>query len=152
MRRIRMALLAAFGAATIATSASGETTLLNVSYDPTRELYRQFNEAFAEHWQEETGETVTIRMSHGGSGSQARSVIDGLEADVVTLALEADINAIAEATGKIERLLSGGMSFAPSIETWADALKACNGDYETARKQHPDLFREERERAKANRK
>ncbi len=101
MRRFRMALLAAFGAATIATSASGETTLLNVSYDPTRELYRQFNEAFAEHWQEKTGKTVTIRMSHGGSGSQARSVIDGLEADVVTLALEADINAIAEATGKI---------------------------------------------------
>ncbi|SMF83937.1 sulfate transport system substrate-binding protein [Tistlia consotensis] len=78
-----------------------ETTLLNVSYDPTRELYKEFNQAFAEHWKAETGESVTIRMSHGGSGKQARSVIDGLPADVVTLALEADINAIAEKTGKI---------------------------------------------------
>ena len=81
--------------------ALADTTLLNVSYDPTRELYREFNEAFAAHWKAETGETVTIRQSHGGSGKQARAVIDGLEADVVTLALEADINAIAEASGKI---------------------------------------------------
>jgi len=81
--------------------AFADTTLLNVSYDPTRELYKEFNEAFAEKWKADTGETVTIRMSHGGSGAQARAVIDGLEADVVTLALEADINAIAEATGKI---------------------------------------------------
>lgn len=82
-------------------AAQADTTLLNVSYDPTRELYREFNEAFAQHWQEETGETVSIQMSHGGSGKQARSVIDGLPADVVTLALEADINAIAEKTGKV---------------------------------------------------
>jgi len=81
--------------------AFADTTLLNVSYDPTRELYKDFNAAFAEKWKADTGETVTIRMSHGGSGAQARAVIDGLEADVVTLALEADINAIAEATGKI---------------------------------------------------
>lgn len=81
--------------------AFADTTLLNVSYDPTRELYKEFNQAFAAHWKEQTGETVTIRQSHGGSGKQARAVIDGLEADVVTLALEADINAIAEATGKI---------------------------------------------------
>jgi sulfate/thiosulfate transport system substrate-binding protein len=82
-------------------AAAQQKELLNVSYDPTRELYRDYNAAFAKHWKEETGETVTIRMSHGGSGGQARAVIDGLEADVVTLALEADINAIAEATGKI---------------------------------------------------
>ncbi|GAB4119124.1 MAG: sulfate ABC transporter substrate-binding protein [Rhodothalassiaceae bacterium] len=82
-------------------SAQAQTTLLNVSYDPTRELYREFNDAFAKHWREETGETVSIRMSHGGSGKQARAVIDGLQADLVTLALEADINAIAERTGKI---------------------------------------------------
>lgn len=81
--------------------ASAQSALLNVSYDPTRELYREFNAAFLEKWKEETGESVTIRMSHGGSGAQARAVIDGLEADVVTLALEADIDAIAERTGKI---------------------------------------------------
>jgi sulfate/thiosulfate-binding protein len=81
--------------------ALADTTLLNVSYDPTRELYRAFNAAFAEKWKADTGETVTIRTSHGGSGAQARAVIDGLEADVVSLALEADIDAIAQRTGKI---------------------------------------------------
>ncbi|HOX26914.1 MAG TPA: sulfate ABC transporter substrate-binding protein [Candidatus Krumholzibacteria bacterium] len=70
-------------------------TLLNVSYDPTRELYRDYNEAFAAHWLKETGQTVTLEMSHGGAGKQARAVIDGLEADVVTLALAYDIDAIA---------------------------------------------------------
>lgn len=73
-----------------------EKTLLNVSYDPTRELYQEFNAAFAKHWQAQTKEAVKIQQSHGGSGKQARSVIDGLEADVVTLALANDINAIAE--------------------------------------------------------
>lgn len=82
--------------------AFGQETLINVSYDPTRELYKAFNAAFAEKWKADTGEDVTIQMSHGGSGAQARTVIDGLPADVVTLALEADINAIAEATGKID--------------------------------------------------
>ncbi len=72
-------------------------TLINVSYDPTRELYREFDEAFKAHWQAEKGEAVEIQVTHGGSGSQARTVIDGLEADVVTLALESDINAIADA-------------------------------------------------------
>jgi len=81
--------------------AFADTTILNVSYDPTRELYKDFNAAFAEKWKADTGETVTIQTSHGGSGKQARSVIDGLEADVVTLALEADIDAIAKETGKI---------------------------------------------------
>ena len=70
--------------------------LLNVSYDPTRELYEEFNKEFAAHWKEETGQTVSIKQSHAGSGSQARAVIDGLEADVVTLALAYDIDAIAE--------------------------------------------------------
>jgi sulfate transport system substrate-binding protein len=76
--------------------ARGQTTLLNVSYDPTRELYQDFNAKFAEYWKDKTGESVTINQSHGGSGKQARSVIDGLEADVVTLALAYDIDAIAD--------------------------------------------------------
>lgn len=80
----------------ISSNVLAEKTLLNVSYDPTRELYQEFNAAFAKHWQEKNKEKVTIRQSHGGSGKQARSVIDGLEADVVTLALANDINAIAE--------------------------------------------------------
>jgi sulfate transport system substrate-binding protein len=71
-----------------------QVQLLNVSYDPTRELYREFNEKFAAHWKEQTGDDVVVQMSHGGSGSQARSVIDGLDADVVTLALAYDIEAI----------------------------------------------------------
>src|SRR5262245_28391249 len=76
-------------------AAHAQTTLLNVSYDPTRELYQEYNAAFAKHWKEKTGERVTIRQSHGGSGSQARKVIDGLEADVVTLALAYDIDEVA---------------------------------------------------------
>jgi sulfate transport system substrate-binding protein len=72
-----------------------EQTILNVSYDPTRELYQDFDAAFAQYWKSKSGQTVTIRQSHGGSGKQARSVIDGLEADVVTLALAYDIDAIA---------------------------------------------------------
>lgn len=71
-------------------------SLLNVSYDPTRELYKEFNDAFSKHWKEKTGDTVVVLQSHGGSGSQARAVIDGLEADVVTLALAYDVDAIAE--------------------------------------------------------
>jgi sulfate/thiosulfate-binding protein len=74
---------------------AADPVLLNVSYDPTRELYRDINAAFAQAWKEQTGETVTIRQSHGGSGSQARAVIDGLEADIVTLGLAYDIDAIA---------------------------------------------------------
>jgi len=76
-----------------------DTTILNVSYDPTREFYQEFNEAFAAHWQQQTGEEVTIQQSHGGAGKQARAVIDGLEADVVTLALAYDIDEIAARTG-----------------------------------------------------
>jgi sulfate/thiosulfate-binding protein len=79
------------------TAHAQDKTLINVSYDPTRELYREFNDAFVKHWQEAKGESVAIQVTHGGSGSQARTVIDGLEADVVTLALESDINAISDA-------------------------------------------------------
>jgi sulfate transport system substrate-binding protein len=77
-----------------AATAHAQTTLLNVSYDPTRELYQDYNAAFAKYWKAKTGESVTIRQSHGGSGKQARSVIDGLQADVVTLALAYDIDAL----------------------------------------------------------
>jgi sulfate transport system substrate-binding protein len=77
-------------------AASADVSLLNVSYDPTRELYQNFNAAFAKYWQAKTGEKVTIKQSHGGSGAQARSVIDGIDADVVTLALAYDIDEIAQ--------------------------------------------------------
>jgi sulfate transport system substrate-binding protein len=80
-----------------------DVKLLNVSYDPTRELYVDVNKAFAQQWQQKTGQTVTINQSHGGSGKQARSVIDGLEADVVTLALAYDVEAIAEKSGRIAK-------------------------------------------------
>ncbi|HEY2084343.1 MAG TPA: sulfate ABC transporter substrate-binding protein [Verrucomicrobiae bacterium] len=90
-------LFTALAAATLAFGVEAkEIKLLNVSYDPTRELYQDINTAFAKQWKEKTGDTVSIQQSHGGSGKQARSVIDGLEADVVTLALAYDIDAIAE--------------------------------------------------------
>ncbi len=85
----------------LAGPALADQSLLNVSYDPTREFYKDFNAAFAKHWEAEGNEAVSIRQSHGGSGAQARSVIDGLDADVVTLALEADIDAIAKRSGKV---------------------------------------------------
>ena len=75
--------------------------LLNVSYDPTREFYEEYNQAFAAYWKTKSGDTVIINQSHGGSGKQARSVIDGLEADVVTLALAYDIDALAKQGGLI---------------------------------------------------
>ncbi len=97
LKRILLVLIyllpSAFG---IAGGAHAGVTLLNVSYDPTRELYQDFNAAFAKDWQAKKGETVEVKQSHGGSGKQARGVIDGLEADVVTLALAYDIDAIAE--------------------------------------------------------
>jgi sulfate transport system substrate-binding protein len=92
--------LAAAAALSIATIAAGavlaDTTLLNVSYDPTRELYKAVNEAFIKDWKAKGGDNLTIEQSHGGSGKQARAVIDGLEADVVTLALAYDVDAIAQ--------------------------------------------------------
>jgi sulfate/thiosulfate transport system substrate-binding protein len=98
----RFAAVALVSGLAFAGAASADSTILNVSYDPTRELYRAYDAAFAAYWKEKTGETVTIEQSHGGSGAQARAVIDGLAADVVTLALEADINKIAEA-GKLAK-------------------------------------------------
>ncbi|HSD37247.1 MAG TPA: sulfate ABC transporter substrate-binding protein [Rhodocyclaceae bacterium] len=90
-RRAVLALTLAIAAG----AAWADTTLLNVSYDPTRELYENFNESFAKYWKTKTGEVVKVKQSHGGSGGQARAVIDGLDADVVTLALGYDIEAIA---------------------------------------------------------
>jgi sulfate transport system substrate-binding protein len=87
-------ILASAMAATLTATAQGPVTLLNVSYDPTREFYQEVNAAFAAQWQRQTGQAVTIRQSHGGSGKQARGVIDGLQADVVTLALGYDVDAL----------------------------------------------------------
>jgi sulfate transport system substrate-binding protein len=95
-----LGLLVAVGAMAAQPAAAAEVTLLNASYDPTRELYVDYNKAFATYWKAQTGDAVTVRQSHGGSGKQARSVIDGLEADVVTLALAGDIDAIAK-NGKL---------------------------------------------------
>jgi sulfate transport system substrate-binding protein len=95
-RRLLVALAAAvFVGGTGQAAQAREITLLNVSYDPTRELYADFNKAFAEYWKKKTGDDVKVSQSHNGSGRQARAVIDGLAADVVTLALAADIDAIA---------------------------------------------------------
>ena len=121
-RRIpQLALALGIGMMSGASLAEAQTvTLLNVSYDPTRELYQDFNTAFAKHWKAKTGESVTIKQSHGGSGKQARSVIDGLEADVVTLALARDIDALAE-LGKLipddwqKRLPSGSTPYTSTI-------------------------------------
>jgi sulfate transport system substrate-binding protein len=97
----RILAVACAAALLFGADAAHAATLLNVSYDPTREFYRDVNAAFATKWKAETGETVTINQSHGGSGKQARAVIDGLAADVVTLALAYDIDAIAEKSGQI---------------------------------------------------
>lgn len=99
-RLFRAVLLAVLLAA--ASFASAQVTLLNVSYDPTREFYREYNEVFAAYWQERTGQTVVVNQSHGGSGAQARAVMEGLQADVVTLALQYDVDAIAQMTGLID--------------------------------------------------
>ncbi len=104
LRRHALPVAAAFAAWLLCPPAYADTQLLNVSYDPTRELYQEFNDLFAKHWKEKTGETVTIQQSHGGSGKQARAVIDGLEADVVTLALAYDIDAIAKKGPDRQRL------------------------------------------------
>lgn len=103
IKTIRIAALVGTSLLAVAGTASGENqvALLNVSYDPTRELYQDFNEAFARYWKEKSGQAITVRQSHGGSGKQARAVIDGLEADVVTLALAYDIDALAEKSGLI---------------------------------------------------
>ncbi|HUP92563.1 MAG TPA: sulfate ABC transporter substrate-binding protein, partial [Solimonas sp.] len=93
---LKKTLFAALAAVLPLAASAGGATLLNVSYDPTRELYKEVNAAFAAQWQAKSGQALEIKQSHGGSGKQARAVIDGLEADVVTLALAGDIDAIAE--------------------------------------------------------
>jgi sulfate/thiosulfate transport system substrate-binding protein len=96
---LTLALLTGASGFTLSIQAAESVSILNVSYDPTRELYQEFNAAFAKHWQAKTGQTVRVLQSHGGSSKQARAVIDGLEADVVTLALAYDIDAISEKAG-----------------------------------------------------
>ena len=104
---IRRRLIAGAAALAVLASAAApafaDKVLLNVSYDPTREFYKEFNEAFAAAWKAKTGEAVTVNQSHGGSGKQARAVIDGLDADVVTLALAGDIDQIAKNTDKLPK-------------------------------------------------
>lgn len=102
--KLKSILAGLFAASALSVSlAHAQGALLNVSYDPTRELYQDFNPLFAKHWKEKTGQDLTIKQSHGGAGKQARAVIDGLEADVVTLALAYDIDEIAERTGKLPK-------------------------------------------------
>src|SRR5688500_20156589 len=121
-RRLLIAMSSAVfigGSASVAYAA--EVTLLNVSYDPTRELYTDINKAFAEYWKKKTGNDVKISQSHGGSGRQARAVIDGLAADVVTLALAGDIDQIAN-QGKLllqNRVERHSNNSAPSTPTVA---------------------------------
>ena len=96
MHVLRRTILALGLAATALAAHAKDITLLNVSYDPTREFYVDFNKAFAKHWLAKSVDNVIVKQSHGGSGKQARSVIDGLEADVVTLALAYDVDELAE--------------------------------------------------------
>ena len=123
----------------LAGPAWGQSTLLNASYDPTRELYAAINPAFIRAWKAETGQAVTVRMSHGGSGAQARAVIDGLEADVVTLALQPDIDALVQRglvkPGWRERMPNGAVPYTSTIlfvvrrgnpkgiHDWADLIR-----------------------------
>ena len=96
MKNIKLSVLGLTIALAAQSVMAGEVKLLNVSYDPTRELYQEYNQAFSKFWQKQHGDTVAVSQSHGGSGKQARAVIDGLEADVVTLALGSDIDAVAK--------------------------------------------------------
>jgi len=100
--------------------ARAQVKLLNVSYDPTRELYQDVNKAFGARWKQQTGQTLDVSQSHGGSGKQARSVIDGLEADVVTLALAYDVDAIAQKSGRIaadwaKKLPNNGVPYTSTV-------------------------------------
>jgi sulfate/thiosulfate transport system substrate-binding protein len=122
MASARKSLLSAVLGFVVAISSFGvkaDTDFLNVSYDPTRELYKDFNAVFANHWKKQTGETLNIKASHGGSGKQARAVIDGLQADVVTLALAYDVDAIAQkgliASNWIKRLPDNSAPYTSTI-------------------------------------
>ncbi len=106
LRTLRFKVIGLVSAALV-HPAQSPVTLLNVSYDPTRELYQEFNAAFSKHWKAKTGTDIIIRQSHGGSGKQARAVIDGLQADVVTLALAYDIDAIAEKSTLLPKTWQG---------------------------------------------
>jgi sulfate/thiosulfate-binding protein len=110
LMQVTLSLVAAALFSLASATARADATLLNVSYDPTRELYADYNILFAKHWQETHGEAVTINQSHGGSGKQARAVIDGLEADVVTLALAGDVNALYERAQLVPRDWQSRMS------------------------------------------
>ncbi|MFZ4773909.1 MAG: sulfate ABC transporter substrate-binding protein [Terrimicrobiaceae bacterium] len=99
--KITKSVLSALAALTLAAGSLQAVEILNVSYDPTRELYAEFNTAFAKHWKEKSGSDVTISQSHGGSGKQARSILDGIEADVATLALAYDIDELAAKGGLV---------------------------------------------------
>jgi sulfate transport system substrate-binding protein len=101
--RIKPFLIAVLALSVSAGYVHAQTHLLNVSYDPTREFYEEYNRLFAQHWKATTGQDVIVNQSHGGSGKQARAVIDGLEADVVTLALAYDIDAIAQNGGLLDK-------------------------------------------------
>jgi len=98
---LQAALGAVMALAAVGAHAQQAVSLLNVSYDPTRELYADYNTAFIKYWKAKTGQDVAIKQSHGGSGKQARSIIDGLDADVATLALAGDTNAIVKNGGWI---------------------------------------------------
>lgn len=111
MKRSILAFLAVVVAAGIGFADGRRIELLNVSYDPTRELYKDFNAEFSAHWKRRTGDTVAVRQSHGGAGAQARAVMDGLKADVVTLALAYDIDEIAEKTGLLPRSWQSRLPF-----------------------------------------
>lgn len=118
MNRRRAILAMAAAVALGAGGASGQTrSILNVSYDPTRELYKEFNAEFISHWRQVTGERVEVKMSHGGAGKQARAVMDGLQADVVTLALAYDIDVISERAGLLPRDWQGRLPNASSPYT-----------------------------------
>ena len=135
-------LLAALSAAPSCRDSGpdGADKILNVSYDPTRELYLEFNAAFVKHWKAKTGRDVAIEQSHGGSGKQARSVIDGLEADVVTLALAGDIDAIAQRSQLLPAHWQGRLpnNSAPYTSTIVFLVRAGNPK---ALKDWPDLAR-----------
>jgi sulfate/thiosulfate-binding protein len=120
MKTLRLLSVLAAALALAASAAAKTIELLNVSYDPTRELYVEYNAAFAKHWKAKTGDDVTIKQSHGGSGKQARSVIDGLQADVVTLALANDVSALHKVANLIpanwqERLPRGSAPYTSTI-------------------------------------
>jgi sulfate transport system substrate-binding protein len=141
MKSLKIIRAATLGVAlTVLGTSVAAQTLLNVSYDPTRELYQDFNAAFIKYWKAKTGQTVTIKQSHGGSGGQARAVIDGLEADVVTLALAYDIDAVAQSglttAGWQKRLPQNSSPYTSTvvflvrkgnpkgIKDWGDLLKS----------------------------